>query len=115
MASIYDKALKRKDFSGLVDGDKKEEAKDAKDAKDAKKNGVTAEGSGSETAADKAKAKEVKDAKEAKANEPKAGADTGKIVNLMSVDANRVRVSPSPPSFPPCSLEEYQLTHDFIS
>jgi len=38
--------------------------------------------------------------KAAKANEPRAGADVGKIVNLMSVDCNRVSHSiiylPSP-------------------
>uniref|UniRef100_D8Q0Y8 Multidrug resistance-associated ABC transporter n=1 Tax=Schizophyllum commune (strain H4-8 / FGSC 9210) TaxID=578458 RepID=D8Q0Y8_SCHCM len=50
MAAIYDKALKRKDFSGLVDADA------------------------------------VKDAK----GKADAGADTGKIVNLMSADASRI-------------------------
>ncbi|KAI0657587.1 multidrug resistance-associated ABC transporter [Cubamyces menziesii] len=64
MASIYDKALKRKDFSGIVN-------KDAvnKDAKGASK----------------------KDA--AKADEPKAGADIGKIVNLMASDASRISLT----------------------
>jgi hypothetical protein len=38
----------------------------------------------------RAKAKEDK-AKTAKADDPKAGADVGKIVNLMAGDANRVR------------------------
>ena len=57
MTAIYDKALKRKDFSGIVDKDKKDE-------KD-------------------------KD----KADDPKAGADIGKIVNLMSGDANRVCIA----------------------
>ncbi|KAI0752859.1 multidrug resistance-associated ABC transporter [Daedaleopsis nitida] len=60
MAAIYDKSLKRKDFSGIVD----------------------------EYAADqKANASGKKDPK---GEEPKAGADIGKIVNLMSGDANRV-------------------------
>ena len=58
MAAIYDKALKRKDFSGIVD----------KDAKTAKPPGAKAD---------------------PKADEPKAGADIGKIVNLMAGDANR--------------------------
>ena len=49
MSAIYDKALKRKDFSGVVQGD-------------AKNND----------------------------SEPKAGADLGKIVNLMSVDVSQV-------------------------
>lgn len=68
MSAIYDKALKRKDFSGIVN-------KDGKDNK--KKDGDT-----KETKAEK-KAKET-------ADDPKAGADVGKIVNLMAGDANRV-------------------------
>ncbi|KAI5116711.1 hypothetical protein M0805_003223 [Coniferiporia weirii] len=54
MAAIYDKALKRRDFSGIVA------------AKDVGKEG------------DKGK------------DDPKAGADIGKIVNLMSADSNRI-------------------------
>jgi hypothetical protein len=53
MASIYDKALKRKDFSGIV-------RKDDKD-KDAEK-----------------------------ANDPKSSAGVGKVVNMMSGDANQI-------------------------
>ena len=53
MASIYDKSLKRKDFSGVV-------RKDDKD-KDAEK-----------------------------ANDPKSSADVGKVVNMMSGDANQI-------------------------
>jgi hypothetical protein len=55
MAAIYEKALKRRDFSGIVGKDKDQKAKE-----------------------------EAKDGDEAK-----AGADIGKIVNLMSGDANR--------------------------
>ncbi|KAJ7045901.1 hypothetical protein C8F04DRAFT_452844 [Mycena alexandri] len=69
MSAIYDKALRRKDFSGVIK-DKDEENK----ANDSPK---------PTTKEDKAKAK----ADEQKADEPKAGADTGKIVNLMSNDA----------------------------
>jgi len=58
MAAIYDKALKRRDFSGIVD-------KDAKETQTVKPN-------------------------DDKADDPKAGADVGKIVNLMAGDANRV-------------------------
>ena len=80
MSAIYDKALKRKDFSGIVD-------KDA--AKDAKNPGKPSQSSrpvifgtcelncGVDT--------------DPKADDPKAGADIGKIVNLMAGDANRVR------------------------
>lgn len=39
---------------------------------------------------DKAKIKQAKDARTEKANEARGGADIGKIVSLMSVDANRV-------------------------
>lgn len=53
MALIYDKALKRRDFSGIVDKEKDK-----------------AQGTGGE-------------------DEKKAGADVGKIVQLMSGDANR--------------------------
>ncbi|KAI0634339.1 multidrug resistance-associated ABC transporter [Trametes polyzona] len=63
MASIYDKALKRKDFSGVVDKDAAA-ASAAKDAGDSKP--------------------------DARANNPKAGADIGKIVNLMTSDASRI-------------------------
>ncbi|TFK50640.1 multidrug resistance-associated ABC transporter [Heliocybe sulcata] len=63
MAAIYAKALTRKDFSGIVDSEK---ARDVKDAKDNKKESKPQD------------------------DDPKAGADTGKIVNLMAVDSNRV-------------------------
>jgi hypothetical protein len=67
MASIYDKALKRKDFSGITNKDGEEAAsKDQKKPEDEKE-------------------------KAAKANDPKAGADVGKIVNLIAGDCNRVR------------------------
>ncbi|KAJ7662919.1 multidrug resistance-associated ABC transporter [Mycena rosella] len=74
MAAIYDKALKRKDFSGIV---KAEEAKSPTDATTPPK---------AATKEDKAKAK----ADEQKADDPKAGADIGKIVNLMSGDADEI-------------------------
>ena len=62
MAAIYDKALKRKDLSGVVDKDKKNDKE-----------------------TERKKEKNTSD-------DPKAGADIGKIVNLMSGDANRVCV-----------------------
>lgn len=57
MTAIYDKALKRKDFSGVIDKDSKAKM----------------------------------DVNNSKADDPKAGADVGKIVNLMAGDASRVR------------------------
>ncbi|KAG6840542.1 hypothetical protein C0991_005902 [Blastosporella zonata] len=66
MASIYDKALKRKDFSGIVDREKKAKEEESSSTK----------------------SKSKKD--EEKSDEAKAGADVGKIVNLMAGDANRV-------------------------
>ncbi|KAJ7303772.1 hypothetical protein DFH08DRAFT_793782 [Mycena albidolilacea] len=77
MAAIYDKTLKRKDFSGIVskDNDKAVEAKKSADSADTTK--VV-------TKADKVKAKVKKD----KVNDPRAGANTGKIQNLMSSDAD---------------------------
>ena len=68
MAAIYDKSLKRKDFSGIVNKSNLEEDSKEDRKKDSK--------SGTEAEAD--------------ADDPKAGADIGKIVNLMAGDANRV-------------------------
>ena len=62
MAAIYDKALKRKDLSGTVDNK-------SKDTTTAGKN----------------------DNSPTKADNAKAGADVGKIVNLMANDANKER------------------------
>jgi hypothetical protein len=73
MAAIYDKALKRKDYSGIVDKEKIKEVSDRDKKRDPK---ASAEA-------------------EAKANDPKAGADVGKIVNLMAGDANRVAMTAS--------------------
>ncbi|KAL0951671.1 hypothetical protein HGRIS_008350 [Hohenbuehelia grisea] len=61
MAAIYEKALKRRDFSGIIDKDKAAGA-------DSKKT----------------------DKKKDDNDDPKAGADVGKIVNLMAGDATRV-------------------------
>lgn len=64
MAAIYDKALKRQDYSGIIDKDKAKEAADKKAG--------------------------IKPVENPTADDPKAGADVGKIVNLMAVDANRI-------------------------
>ena len=73
MAAIYDKALKRKDFSGVVNKDNSKEVSSSDGKKDSKANAA-------------AKAKE---------DDPKPGADIGKIVNLMAGDANRVAMTSS--------------------
>ncbi|KAF9025817.1 multidrug resistance-associated ABC transporter [Hymenopellis radicata] len=66
IASIYDKALKRKDFSGIVDKTVEQKA----------------EAPGTRSAEDKKK--------EEKADDPKAGAGAGKIVNLMASDSSKI-------------------------
>ncbi|KAF8626899.1 hypothetical protein AX15_004637 [Amanita polypyramis BW_CC] len=78
MASIYDKALKRKDFSGVVDKQKQDEKQEADIVHSPGKKGK--------------KAKEAEDKKKAaeKADDAKAGADVGKIVNLMAGDASQI-------------------------
>ncbi|KIJ64255.1 hypothetical protein HYDPIDRAFT_91004 [Hydnomerulius pinastri MD-312] len=60
MAAIYDKALKRRDYSGVVD-----------QARSKAVNEKAASGAPN-------------------SDDPKAGADIGKIVNLMAVDANKI-------------------------
>ncbi|KAF8222623.1 hypothetical protein L208DRAFT_1413119 [Tricholoma matsutake] len=66
MAAIYEKALKRKDLSGIVVVEKRNN--------NVARNGMAGYGMGSPKNAD----------------DPKAGADVGKIVNLMANDANKV-------------------------
>ena len=73
MAAIYDKSLKRKDFSGIVNKDNSDEGSKEDGKKDSKSNTEA----------------------EAKEDDPKAGADIGKIVNLMAGDASRVAMMSS--------------------
>ena len=91
MASIYDKALKRKDFSGVTNKDKEEAAGKGSKGKFFPE---SASSFSIHNLVDKTKTQskpeEEKD-KDAKANDPKAGADVGKIVNLIASDCNRVR------------------------
>lgn len=78
MAAIYDKALKRKDFSGIVD-------KDAVQKKDPKTISTLFDASFLFLILSV-----VFTGAASKGDDPKAGADIGKIVNLMAGDANRV-------------------------
>lgn len=72
MAAIYDKALKRRDLSGTV-------AASAKPATAGESDVTTKKGK-----------KGSKGKAEEKSKPQEAGADVGKIVNLMSGDANRI-------------------------
>ena len=108
MAAIYDKALKRKDFSGVVDKDKdKEKNSEGKssDASQTSSGDSTPRGNGKGKDTKPLKGNKGKEKKEKdKSDNPKAGADIGKIVNLMSNDANSVTELPSPRSFVPSPL-----------
>ncbi|PFH45643.1 hypothetical protein AMATHDRAFT_44023 [Amanita thiersii Skay4041] len=76
MASIYDKALKRKDSSGIVDNIKRDEKLTENPVPQATNN-------------NRSKKQETERKYDITGN-PQAGADVGKIVNLMAVDANMV-------------------------
>ena len=107
MASIYDKALKRRDYSGIIDKEKlKQEA-------EKKASEMKGKSSKKKTKEEKKREKEAS----AKADDPRAGADTGKIVNLMAGDANRVSrqvsSSHSPPDVLMSSLPISFLEHTF--
>ncbi|KAF8526563.1 hypothetical protein BU17DRAFT_82663 [Hysterangium stoloniferum] len=92
MASIYAKALVRKDYSGIIDKKEKEEkeAKPKSAEPSIASNSVNqpllnGNGNGKDKKARKSKKKDAK-----KDDAPAAGADIGKIVNIMSGDANRI-------------------------
>jgi hypothetical protein len=89
MTSIYDKALKRKDLSGVTNKDKEEASSRSSECKFFPESAFFYF---IHTLVDKTKAqkKDEKD-KVAKADDPKGGADVGKIVNLIAGDSIRVR------------------------
>ncbi|KAJ6593252.1 multidrug resistance-associated ABC transporter [Mycena capillaripes] len=83
MAAIYDKALKRRDFSGVINQGRVKEAADKKAAA-ADTPAVLSK------AEEKTKTEAAKKAAE-KADDPKSGAaDIGKIINLMAGDAGSI-------------------------
>ncbi|KAJ7104541.1 hypothetical protein C8R43DRAFT_906911 [Mycena crocata] len=83
MVAVYEKALKRQDFSGIVDAEAKAEANAAKHAKKAGKTDT----------------KPADGKQDEKDMGPTAGAQLGKIVNLMSVDATTISMIPFHMSF----------------
>lgn len=86
MASIYEKALKRRDYSGVVKGEGEGGKGGAAGASGAGATGATG-------AAGAAGGKSPGGKKDGTGkDDPKAGADIGKIVNLMASDSTRVRV-----------------------
>ncbi|KAF8502966.1 ABC transporter type 1, transmembrane domain-containing protein [Gautieria morchelliformis] len=84
MASIYAKALVRKDYSGIVD--KKDGEQEKQDDKTMSTPNSTSKSS--ETRSNVDKKSKSKDAKGG--TKIRSGADVGKIVQLMSGDANRI-------------------------
>ncbi|KAJ7869653.1 multidrug resistance-associated ABC transporter [Mycena leptocephala] len=90
MVAVYDKALKRRDFAGVVDVEAAKDAaaakRDGKQKDDGK--GIAATAQGTVVATKKKKDEGEKD------TGPKKGAQLSKILNLMSVDASTVSSIP---------------------
>jgi hypothetical protein len=88
MVAVYDKALKRKDFAGVVDAGARAEAQAAKDARDARDAKAKQKDGRAATPTPQGTATKKDDGKD---TGPKKGAQLSKILNLMSVDASTVR------------------------
>ncbi|KAJ2929604.1 hypothetical protein H1R20_g7490, partial [Candolleomyces eurysporus] len=97
MAAIYDKALKRKDLAGVVQNHSPSDADGAEGGKKpqperakAKKSKKSKSKWRKRLRLSRSQKKKAAAAAKEKSDEPKAGADIGKIVNLMAGDANRI-------------------------
>jgi hypothetical protein len=90
MASIYAKALVRKDYSGIVDKRDGEQGKEAGETMSTSNSTSKSSETGS-NADKKSKSKSKSKSEDAKADEQNtSGADVGKIVQLMSGDADGI-------------------------
>jgi hypothetical protein len=83
MTAVYEKALKRRDLSGVVDKEKEKGAVKGSD--------IDSKGGGKKGEKGKGKTKGNEKVGGGK-GDAKAGANVGKIVNLMSGDTSRVRI-----------------------
>ena len=101
MASIYEKALRRKDYSGVV-ADKEKDDKEKDKEKDKK---LTPEEQKKKKEEEAKKKKEEAKVKAGDPNSKKPNADVGKIVNLMSSDVMQISMMfifvRQPPSLAP--------------
>jgi ABC-type multidrug transport system fused ATPase/permease subunit len=91
MAALYEKALKRKDFSGVT------QDRAMAGSSSPEEEGDGSKGKGAKDSKKDKKGNKASDAKkdEGKDGHKKAGADIGKIVQLMAGDTNRIAMTTS--------------------